>query len=262
MIRGKKNFLPPHPLVMGFGLLFRLDESSLGSHLNERRIRGEDEGTLDLVEKVTGRQADPAEKPTSAYSLIEGESLSGISGEESGHQYNSTKDPKPDDPNDLAEDRPDSSTINTSKMVSSLEDLIDRALEIGSSKLADENSHHNKLSMTSEENREPEGVSFRDKPYISKAERRKQKKGQKDASDNSPTKHEKDANINKPTNKQSDNNVDKVKPSGGKIARGQKGKLKRIKEKYGKQDDEERKIRMALLAVRHSSFGTLYFRLK
>ncbi|PWA81457.1 ribonuclease H-like domain-containing protein [Artemisia annua] len=38
MIRGKKNFLPPHPLIMGFGILFRLDETSLGSHLNERRI--------------------------------------------------------------------------------------------------------------------------------------------------------------------------------------------------------------------------------
>jgi len=28
MIRGKKNFLPPAPLIMGFGFLFRLDESS------------------------------------------------------------------------------------------------------------------------------------------------------------------------------------------------------------------------------------------
>ncbi|PWA57840.1 zinc knuckle CCHC-type [Artemisia annua] len=43
MIRGKKNFLHPHPLIMGFGILFCLDETSLGSHLNERRVRGEEE---------------------------------------------------------------------------------------------------------------------------------------------------------------------------------------------------------------------------
>ncbi|KMZ61714.1 hypothetical protein ZOSMA_5031G00010, partial [Zostera marina] len=51
IIRGKKNFLPPHPLIMGFGILFRLDESSLALHLNERRIRGEDEESHDVEGK-------------------------------------------------------------------------------------------------------------------------------------------------------------------------------------------------------------------
>ncbi|KAG0225379.1 hypothetical protein BGW42_004465 [Actinomortierella wolfii] len=44
MIRGKKNFLPPVQLVYGFGFLFKLDEQSIGNHLNERRaLRLEDE---------------------------------------------------------------------------------------------------------------------------------------------------------------------------------------------------------------------------
>jgi len=44
MIRGKKNFLHPVPLVYGFGLLFRLDEQSIPNHLHERRpIRNEEE---------------------------------------------------------------------------------------------------------------------------------------------------------------------------------------------------------------------------
>lgn len=37
MIRGKKNFLPPVQLVYGFGYLFKLDESSIGNHINDRR---------------------------------------------------------------------------------------------------------------------------------------------------------------------------------------------------------------------------------
>lgn len=53
MIRGKKNFLPPVQLVYGFGLLFKLDESSIGNHLHERRALriedGEGEGTTDTV---------------------------------------------------------------------------------------------------------------------------------------------------------------------------------------------------------------------
>jgi len=36
MIRGKKNFLPPAQLVLGFGFMFRLEESSVAAHLGER----------------------------------------------------------------------------------------------------------------------------------------------------------------------------------------------------------------------------------
>lgn len=43
MIRGKKNFLPPNQLVMGFAMMFRVDDSCLGAHLNERKVRGEAE---------------------------------------------------------------------------------------------------------------------------------------------------------------------------------------------------------------------------
>eukprot|EP01048_Picozoa_sp_COSAG05_P009499 COSAG05_NODE_785_length_7361_cov_460.024397_6_plen_156_part_00 len=42
MIRGKKHFLPPNPLVMGLAILFVLDESSIARHLGERR-QGETE---------------------------------------------------------------------------------------------------------------------------------------------------------------------------------------------------------------------------
>jgi hypothetical protein len=38
MIRGKKNYLPPSPLEMGLGVLFRLgDEASIARHQNDRR---------------------------------------------------------------------------------------------------------------------------------------------------------------------------------------------------------------------------------
>lgn len=47
MIRGKKNFLPPCYLVMGFGFLFKLDESCVENHVNERRVR-----TVEEIEPI------------------------------------------------------------------------------------------------------------------------------------------------------------------------------------------------------------------
>eukprot|EP00180_Rhodochaete_pulchella_P001957 Plantae.Rhodophyta-Rhodochaete_pulchella.ctg2944.p1 GENE.Plantae.Rhodophyta-Rhodochaete_pulchella.ctg2944~~Plantae.Rhodophyta-Rhodochaete_pulchella.ctg2944.p1 ORF type:complete len:832 (+),score=195.87 Plantae.Rhodophyta-Rhodochaete_pulchella.ctg2944:368-2863(+) len=43
VIRGKKNFLPPSPLVMGFGLLFRIDETCAVNHVGERVIKTQDD---------------------------------------------------------------------------------------------------------------------------------------------------------------------------------------------------------------------------
>lgn len=39
MIYGKKNFISPSKLEMGFGLLFRVDEKSAKNHLHERVLK-------------------------------------------------------------------------------------------------------------------------------------------------------------------------------------------------------------------------------
>ncbi|KAK2500498.1 hypothetical protein MC885_008931 [Smutsia gigantea] len=43
MIRGKKNFLPPSYLMMGFSFLFKVDESCIWRHRGERKVRVQDE---------------------------------------------------------------------------------------------------------------------------------------------------------------------------------------------------------------------------
>lgn len=43
MIRGKKNYLPPSQLIMGLGIMFRLEESSIERHKDERRVKIVDE---------------------------------------------------------------------------------------------------------------------------------------------------------------------------------------------------------------------------
>jgi hypothetical protein len=220
MIRGKKNFLPPHPLVMGFGLLFRIDESSVASHLNERRVRSteEEEGEEELQEAEA--QTDPV-----ANDENENASIS-----------NSISDD--DDVNQGKKDVKESSASS----VSQLEDLIDRTLGVGPIKSSNQTVFFNLSSSTFQEEAEESSKrggdeDKREKPYISKAERRKLKKGsdsQSEEKDKQKVKGKEDS-FPKTTNQ--------------KPTRGQKGKMKKIKEKYADQDEEEREIRIALLAV-------------
>ncbi|KAJ8394233.1 hypothetical protein AAFF_G00048160 [Aldrovandia affinis] len=64
MVRGKKNFLPPSYLMMGFGFLFKVDEQCVWRHRDERKVKTVDED----MESVTSSTADL---------LIEGEELIG-----------------------------------------------------------------------------------------------------------------------------------------------------------------------------------------
>ncbi|CAI9730241.1 Hypothetical predicted protein [Octopus vulgaris] len=51
MIRGKKNYLPPSYLVYGFGLLFKLEEGSVFRHAGERKVREvEEEDVIEMTE--------------------------------------------------------------------------------------------------------------------------------------------------------------------------------------------------------------------
>lgn len=43
MIRGKKNYLTQSQLIMGLGIMFRLEDSSIDRHKNERRVKAVDE---------------------------------------------------------------------------------------------------------------------------------------------------------------------------------------------------------------------------
>ena len=58
MIYGKKNFLPPMQLEMGFGIMFRLEDSCVPKHLNDRRDHGvqwDDDETKTMLSEMTDR---------------------------------------------------------------------------------------------------------------------------------------------------------------------------------------------------------------
>uniref|UniRef100_A0A667Z657 Ribosome quality control complex subunit NEMF n=1 Tax=Myripristis murdjan TaxID=586833 RepID=A0A667Z657_9TELE len=82
MIRGKKNFLPPSYLMMGFGFLFKVDEQCVFRHRGERKVKTIEED----MEEVTSSTAELLEE---GEELIgddssnegEGEDKGGVGGE-------------------------------------------------------------------------------------------------------------------------------------------------------------------------------------
>ncbi|XP_062203527.1 uncharacterized protein LOC133905782 [Phragmites australis] len=291
MIRGKKNFLPPHPLVMGFGILFRLDESSLASHLNERRVRGEDEALQEIEAESRKKQSNPeSDEEISSEKVANKETHEDESNRETTyiHQNNdlelpdlSTNIGTANSPELLSETQAEENldngnstskeeTINAS-VSSQLDDLLDKTLGLGPAKVSGKSSllTSSPSSLTEDnDDLEVKKPAVRDKPYISKAERRKLKKGQftGEAATDSPngeavetqgTSHQEKGKANtkaagskvsQPDNSQPEKGKGSTKAANPKVGRGQKGKLKKIKEKYAEQDEEEREIRMALLA--------------
>ncbi|VAI14099.1 unnamed protein product [Triticum turgidum subsp. durum] len=277
MIRGKKNFLPPHPLVMGFGILFRLDESCLASHLNERRIRGEDEALPETEaeprlnerrirgedETLPETEAEPQKQQSNPESddklATDNEMSKGTHDNESSrdhtgvHQNDDTNHSNlpnvdtADKSQQVAETKAVENSGTDASVSSRLEDLLDKSLGLGPAKGSGKSSLLvSSLSSLGEDtdDLDVKKSMVREKPYVSKAERRKLKKGENACESSDPQKV-----VKKPDNPQQEKGKDNTKAANPKTSRGQKGKLKKIKEKYAEQDEEEREIRMALLAL-------------
>lgn len=265
MIRGKKNFLPPHPLVMGFGVLFRLDESCVAAHRNERKTvqEGEDENE---VERASPLEDVPSEGEDSDEDspLVQND-----------QEMSSTKnaatvtDPETGEGGDVSEagspkSRPDTSVATDP---TDLDELMDNAFELSARLHFEEPtkkygldsypSHEaTKTTIVNDENMDTMSGKGRQRqrPYLSKAERRKGKKGSLGVGDPGSG-AEAMKGMHKERSTKDDAESDKEESLGSrdepvleKVARGRKGKLKKIKEKYAEQDDEERELRMALLA--------------
>ena len=313
MIRGKKNFLPPHPLVMGFGILFRLDESSLAAHLNERRVKGEDEALQEIEAESHKKQSNPqSDDEIASENGSDKETHEDESSRENtnidrtnnlGLSDRSTDIGTVTSPEILAETEVEENLDNgnssskeetgDASVSSELADLLDKTLGLGPTKVSGKSSLITSIpSSLAEDNDDLEvkKPAVRDKPYISKAERRKLKKGQStgetatysqygeavetpDASQqekgNANTKagscvsepgtsqqakgkantKATGSKVSQPGSSQQEKGKGSTQAANPKVSRGQKGKLKKIKEKYAEQDEEEREIRMALLAV-------------
>ena len=235
MIRGKKNFLPPATLIMGFGFLFKLEDSSVERHRGERKIRGlEEESIASDVQSVTELIEDDVE-----INIEEGDSEDESEQVEEGNseapeKLESIEEEKEHETSTVKEETPDSETESSSDIDEKEEtdDVVsefpDTDVKIGLDRLG---SVEIKVKAENEDLKPIEVATDKTKGNNKKANGKF-----------SNTQGTRDHQKNKQNQKES---VEEAKKS--ENVRGKKGKMKKIKEKYKDQDDEERELRMQLL---------------
>lgn len=204
MIRGKKNFLPPCPIVLGFGLLFRLEEGSVERHLNDRKPKALDD-----------------EAPSLDMELAD-EHVSCSSDSESDQ----------DEKKDYERSVEDARTLLSLSHVTNEEEVAFPDTIVPMSTSSSGNQKAVKIL-----NEEEAYTIIGDVPTVNKAQW--EGKGKEESG--------KPNQLSKKTLDSGDQEKEEQKTQQSTAKRGQKGKMKKIKEKYKDQDEDERQLKMELL---------------
>ncbi|KAL4613104.1 nuclear export mediator factor NEMF [Arapaima gigas] len=278
MIRGKKNFLPPSYLMMGFSFLFKLDEQSVWRHRGERKVKMVEED----MESVTSSAAEL---------LIEGEELIGDDSSNEGdceeggsedEEEEASKDAgeeavqgavmeveeRDSEGSNLTEQEKAEESEQESKVVQGAEKEVDGCeSELKTEELPEEMgfpdttiplSHlHSSRGFSSaatfkkEPDSKPEGNAH-GKKHLSAKQRREMKK-KKQKQDDAEDQEDAEEEAGYGDGSQTKQGTNKVASAQQPLKRGQRNKLKKIRDKYKDQDEEDRELMMKLLGSAGSS---------
>ncbi|XP_060117382.1 ribosome quality control complex subunit NEMF [Heteronotia binoei] len=233
MIRGKKNFLPPSYLMMGFSFLFKVEDSCVWRHKGERKVKVQDED----METVTSSTSELAEEETAP---LEGDEDSGGSSSEEGERGESKEKLEEEEAGGTRQAMPASEGSSKGRVPVQREDCLD-ALCLQSQPKAAPKENPASLSDGKSQSRR----------HLSAKERREMKKRQQQL----PLPQGEPSNDPDPPKGKAEEEAQLPPPPGGNkntapqqpVKRGQKSKMKKMKEKYKDQDEEDRELIMKLL---------------
>ncbi|XP_072126852.1 ribosome quality control complex subunit NEMF [Mobula birostris] len=254
MIRGKKNYLPPSYLMMGFGFLFKVDEQCIWRHVSERKVKVQDEDmetvtsstsdvysedTVPLAESDNGESSSDEDNKTG----IEAENqCEEVQGDAEGHENNAEGESDTQQEETDLQDSVETQNIeeDQSEEENAEVNYPDTAIDL--SHLQSKRSFQiHSTSSKEEQIPEIDGRS-QSRKHLSAKERKELKK--KKRSENESL----EQTIQPESSKTSVEDQDAKKSSSQQpLKRGQKAKLKKIKEKYKDQDEEDRELMMKLL---------------
>ncbi|KAL2789970.1 nuclear export mediator factor NEMF isoform 1 [Daubentonia madagascariensis] len=264
MIRGKKNFLPPSYLMMGFSFLFKVDESCVWRHRGERKVRVQDEDmetlascTSELVseemEQLDGGDTSSEEDKEELHETpVEVELMTQVDQEDITVQSGGDELNEELIQEESSEDEGESEeVIKDQDPVGEMKDDGEETLSypdttIDLSHLQSQRSLQKLASK--EESSNSSDSKLQSRRHLSAKERREMKK-KKLPSDSGDLEviegkdKEKESAVHIETHQNTSKNVPAVQP----MKRGQKSKMKKMKEKYKDQDEEERELIMKLL---------------
>lgn len=221
MIRGKKNFLPPCHLILGLSLMFKLEESSVERHVGERSVRNFD----DASDKKYGTQLAKIEEAAAAIAIDE-------------EQEEEEEVPQIEDDVNESEDEEDSSVR-----------FPDTQVRVGGATISTQVSVDSTAAGQRNEGVEEEegAIIHAVAQQMPRKNRVIQKTREKGGKKNKLLQQQKQAALNSKQDEQDESEKQAKAGNGSQLKRGQKSKLKKIKEKYKDQDEEEKLMRMEIL---------------
>mmetsp|Transcript_45288 Transcript_45288/g.52061 ORF Transcript_45288/g.52061 Transcript_45288/m.52061 type:complete len:1080 (-) Transcript_45288:383-3622(-) len=279
MIRGKKNFLNPTKLEMGLTLLFRLDESSLAEHLNERK-HGEGQNTpsadtsFDTVEMQSETSAMSApllntesNKVTDTRVAMSEEEKEKPSTLDAKMESSECEDLSISPREDLREEVKEAEEEHEEED----EDIAEGGKQSGGQEALEEEEEDHREMIPGTESGTKSG-----KKRMNAAEKRKLKKAKKregresdDDNEKEAEEEEKAANGDderqdqqskttskrkkakggKPADEDDENDDSDLPMNVGLLPRGKRNKMKRMQKKYGDQDWEEQEMKIKMLGT-------------
>ncbi|XP_020860442.1 ribosome quality control complex subunit NEMF isoform X1 [Phascolarctos cinereus] len=282
MIRGKKNFLPPSYLMMGFSFLFKVDEPCVWRHRGERKVRIQDEdletvasSTSKLVseemEALDDDDSSSGEDQEETFDNLEEKEIKSqiaqkviaIQNDKNRPKEGSAQEESSDDDDDDDDDDNDNDDNGESqgRMRASQETASERKDEsevslsypdttIDLSHLQSQRSFQKIVAR--EDSSDVNDSKLHGRRHLSAKERREMKK-KKQPSDSTDLDmlegKEKENTLKTEVSPNTSKNVLGPQP----MKRGQKSKIKKMKEKYKDQDEEDRELIMKLLGSAGSS---------
>ncbi|XP_051478403.1 ribosome quality control complex subunit NEMF isoform X2 [Apus apus] len=260
MIRGKKNFLPPSYLMMGFSFLFKVDESCVWRHREERKIKAQDED-LETVSSSAGElvseevelleggessseeeEAECQEAPGDVEAVSESNREEGVADLEQG-RGDTPPVPEGDSQEEDGESEDEVEHTEAKNEVKEEEvNYPDTTIDL--SHLQSQRALQ-KIVPKEEEPNLSDSKSQGRRHLSAKERREMKKKKQQNDSENlePPEEKQKETETQPPPAPNSNKGVPAPQP----IKRGQKSKMKKMKEKYKDQDEEDRELIMKLL---------------
>ncbi|XP_072194828.1 ribosome quality control complex subunit NEMF [Excalfactoria chinensis] len=258
MIRGKKNFLPPSYLMMGFSFLFKVDESCVWRHREERKVKVQDEDletvsssaselVAEEVELLEGGESSSEEDKAECHEAPEDvEATSENNGNENVADLDQDRVSTSPVPEGVSEEDDGESEVEHPEPKNEVkeEEVNYPDTTIDLSHLQSQRSMQKTIPREEEPNLSDNKSQGR--RHLSAKERRemKKKKQQNDSENlDPPEEKQKDTETQRPPPA----NTNKGVPAPQPIKRGQKSKMKKMKEKYKDQDEEDRELIMKLL---------------
>eukprot|EP00929_Paragymnodinium_shiwhaense_P034575 TRINITY_DN18793_c0_g2_i1.p1 TRINITY_DN18793_c0_g2~~TRINITY_DN18793_c0_g2_i1.p1 ORF type:complete len:1174 (-),score=407.59 TRINITY_DN18793_c0_g2_i1:272-3793(-) len=213
-VRGRRHFMPPLHLEMGITLLFHVTGDAIAKHAGERRSR-----YLEAMGRLEGAEADapPVEEEEEEEVEIE------------------------DDANEDGEAEAALPAGQTAK-----DEEEEEQVEIEDDVEAEDDEDEQGGAERSKGPPPSSGDKAAGRERVSKADRRRQKKGGPAGDEEAETAEFSPPPREAPASKAKENVAPGAKATPKPLPRGQKAKAKKMK-KYADQDDEERELRLALL---------------